>query len=59
MSKTKFSDDFKHDPVHQITEWGYPVAKVSERLGVSTHSLYVWKKFSQPFGGDHKGAEIR
>ena len=60
MSKANFSDDFKRDEVRQITERGYPVSEVSERLGVSTHSLYAWKKkFSQPSGGDDKDAEIR
>jgi transposase len=30
--------------VAQITERGYRVAEVSERLGVSQHSLYAWKR---------------
>ena len=41
MSKVNFSDEFKQDAVRQITERGYPVKEVSERLGVSTHSLYA------------------
>ena len=44
MSKSNFSEDFKRDAVRQITERGYPVAEVSQRLGVSQHSLYEWKK---------------
>lgn len=44
MGKGNFSDDFKRDAVAQITERGYPVAEVSQRLGVSPHSLYAWKK---------------
>ncbi len=44
MSSTKFSDDFKRDAVAQITEGGYPVREVAERLGVSHYSLYSWKK---------------
>ena len=63
MSKAKFSDDFKRDAVHQIVERGYPVAEVSKRLGVSTHSLYAWvKKFSKPDNSgsyDEQAAEIR
>jgi len=60
MGKSSFSDDFKRDAVAQITERGYPVAEVSQRLGVSPHSLYAWKKkFSEPHGGDDKDAEIR
>ena len=48
MSKSKFSDDFNGDAVHQITVRGYPVSEISKRLGVSTHSLYLWvKKFSK------------
>lgn len=59
MGKANFSDDFKRDAVRQITERGYPVKEVSERLGVSTHSLYAWKKkFSEPEAND-KDAEIR
>jgi transposase len=60
MSKVRFNDDFKRDAVAQITERGYPVAEVSQRLGVSQHSLYAWKKkFSQPSGGNEKDAEIQ
>lgn len=62
MGKAKFSDDFKRDAVHQIVDRGYPVAEVSKRLGVSTHSLYLWmKKFSKPDGStqqDEHTAEI-
>ena len=60
MGKGNFSDDFKRDAVLQITERGYPVLEVSQRLGVSPHSLYAWKKkYSQPAGSDDRGAEIR
>lgn len=56
MGKAHYSDDFKRDAVHQIAVRGYPVREVSQRLGVSTHSLYVWiKKFSGPASG--KAAE--
>ncbi len=44
MSKSNFSEEFKRDAVRQITERGYSVAQVSQRLGVSQHSLYEWKK---------------
>ena len=39
MGKPNFSDEFKRDTVAQITERGYPVAEVSQRLGISPHSL--------------------
>ena len=53
MSSTKFSDDFKRDAVAQITDRGYPVREVAERLGVSQYSLYSWKKkFAKASSGD-------
>jgi len=61
MGKVNFSGEFKRDAVAQITERGYPVAEVSQRLGVSQHSLYAWKKqFAKVSSGDaSKDAEIR
>ena len=61
MGTGTFSDDFKRDAVAQITERGYPVSEVSERLGVSKHSLYAWKrKFAKTASGEtEKDAEIR
>jgi len=61
MGTGNFTDEFKRDAVAQITERGCPVREVSERLGVSTHSLYAWKrKFAQAVSGDSvKDAEIR
>lgn len=61
MGKPNFSDEFKRDAVAQITERGYPVAEVSQRLGVSQHSLYSWKRqLAKAGSGDAgKDAEIR
>lgn len=61
MGKPNFSDEFKRDAVAQITERGYPVAEVSQRLGVSPHSLYAWKRqLAKVVSGDAgKDAEIR
>ncbi|MXP13625.1 IS3 family transposase [Altererythrobacter confluentis] len=60
MSRVNFSCEFKRDAVAQITERGYPVAEVSQRMGVSQPSLYAWKKkVPRPAGGDDKDAEIR
>lgn len=61
MGKGNFSDEFKRDAVAPITERGYPVAEVSQRLGVSAHSLYAWKrKFAKASPGEtEKDAEIR
>jgi|TARA_R110001606_G_scaffold38290_1_gene107431 transposase len=41
MGTGNFTDEFKRDAVAQITERGYPIKAVSERLGVSLHSLYA------------------
>ncbi len=58
MSKSDFSDEFKRDAVRQITERGYPVSEVSQRLGVSQHSLYEWKKkLSSPGDQDSDQSE--
>ena len=61
MGKPNFSDEFKRDAVAQITERGYPVGEVSQRLGVSAHSLYAWKRqLAKVVSGDaSKDAEIR
>ena len=44
MGNPNFSEDFKRDAVYQIAVRRYAVREVSERLGVSTHSLYKWMK---------------
>jgi len=61
MGKSNFSDEFNRDAVAQITERGYLVTEVSERLGVSQHSLYAWKRqLAEVVSGDAgKDAEIR
>lgn len=56
MSGIRFIDEFKRDAVAQVMKRGYSVAEVSERLGISTKSLYTWKtQFSQP---PHVQAEV-
>ena len=64
MGKPNFSEDFKRDAVHQITVRGYAVREVSERLGVSTYSLYKWMKLyakaaSQTSFVDHEAENRR
>lgn len=44
MAKSRFTPEFKAEAIKQITERGYSVKDVSERLGVSDHSLYNWIK---------------
>lgn len=47
MSQKRFPEEFKIEAVRQVIQRGYPVAEVSARLGVSTHSLYKWMKEQQ------------
>lgn len=44
MSSQRYSPQFKDEAVRQVIERGYSVSEVSERLGVSGHSLYRWVK---------------
>ena len=44
MSNKRYSEEFKKAAVRQVVGNGYSVAEVSLRLGVTTHSLYAWKK---------------
>ncbi len=53
MSSNKFSDEFKRDAVAQITERGYPVREVTDRLGVGQNYFYAWSwKFSNTAAGE-------
>ena len=44
MGKARYTDEFKQEAIRQILEKGHRVAEVSERLGVSCYSLYLWMK---------------
>jgi transposase len=64
MSSIRYTEEFKRDAVSQITDRGYSVKEVSVRLGISTKSLYDWKKvYHQPEAdrqqGDTQASEIR
>ena len=48
MSSQRYSPQFKEEAVRQITQRGYSVREVAERLGVSTHSLYTWVREARP-----------
>ena len=38
-----YTQEFKEAAVKQITERGYSVAEVAERLDISTKTLYHWR----------------
>ena len=44
MSSKRYTEEFKLEAVKQIIERGYSVQGVANRLGVTTHSLYAWRK---------------
>ena len=50
----RFTEEFKIQAVKQVTDQGYSVASVSERLGVTSSSLYNWIKAYGPDSEEHK-----
>ncbi len=49
MKGKRYTEEFKKEAVKQVTERGYSVADVAQRLGTTTHSLYAWmKKYGEP-----------
>lgn len=54
MSSKRYPDEFKIEAVRQVTDRGHSVAQVSQRLGVTTHSLYAWLKKFGPEANMHR-----
>ena len=48
MPSQRYTPEFKEEAVRQVTQRGYPVSEVADRLGVSTHSLYKWIRAARP-----------
>lgn len=57
MSRKRYTDEFKIEAVRQVTDRGYSVSQVAERLGTTTHSLYAWVKKFGPKDKSSKEAE--
>ncbi len=53
----RFTEEFKLQAVKQVTEQGYSVASVSERLGVTSSSLYNWIKAYGPDSEEHNQSQ--
>jgi len=53
----RFTEEFKIQAVKQVVEHGYSVASVSERLGVTSSSLYNWIKVYGPDSEGHKQSQ--
>jgi len=51
--RRRFTTEFKAEAVKQVSERGYSVADVSERLGISTKSLYLWLRQANGKGKQH------
>lgn len=52
MSGKRDTEECRREAVRQIVENGHPLAEVSERPGVWTHSPYQWiKRYSRKAGG--------
>ncbi|MEQ9464071.1 MAG: transposase [Haliea sp.] len=58
MSNQRYAPEFEDEAVYQVLERGYPVADVSERLGVSAHSLHQWVKVAEPDKSDELNADL-
>ena len=54
MSNSRSRPEFKDEGVRQGIDHGYSVAEVSERLGVSAHSLYKWVTAIEPDKTDER-----
>jgi transposase len=58
MSSQRYSPEFKDEAVRQIVDRGYSVTEVSQRLGVSVHSLYKWVKAVKPDKTEEQAAAL-
>lgn len=58
MSSQRYTPEFKDEAVRQVLERGYSVAQVSDRLGMSAHSLYKWVKAVKPDESEKRSNEL-
>lgn len=58
MSSQRYTPEFKDEAVRQVVDRGYSVAEVSERLGMSAHSLYKWVKAVKPDNSEQQASEL-
>lgn len=52
MGTPRFIPDFNKEAIRQITERGYSVTELCNRLGVYAHSLYKWLRTIKPDNGE-------
>lgn len=58
MGTPRFTLEFKEKAVRQFTEHGDSVAEVSDRLGVSAHSIYKWLRAIKPDNSEHYARDL-
>ena len=56
MSSKRYTEEFKVEAIKQVTERGYPVSEVANRLGVNPNSIYSWLKKYGP--GPQHAAQV-
>jgi transposase-like protein len=54
MSSKRYTEEFRIEAIRQVVDRGYSIAEVADRLGTTTHSLYVWKKKYGPDSAEHQ-----
>ena len=58
MSNRRYTPEFKEEAVRQVLGKGHSVPDVSERLGVSAHSLYKWVNAVKPSENESQANEL-
>ena len=58
MSKQRYTPEFKDEAARQFVDRGYSVTDVSERLGVSAHSLCKWVEAIKPDKTEEQAATL-
>lgn len=54
MSGKRYTEEFKIEAVKQVTDRGYKIVEVAERLGVTSKSLGDWIKKYGDSGSQHQ-----
>jgi len=54
MSGKRYTEEFKIEAVHQVTDRGYKISEVSDRLGVTSKSLRDWIAKYGDTGSQHQ-----
>ena len=54
MSGKRYTEEFKIEAVKQVTDRGYKIVEVAQRLGISSKSLGDWIKKYGDAGSQHQ-----